>query len=149
MYLPSSGPLTAREYKERLTTSEGTITLALPRAGVLACVCVCLGVGGCVPGCVCVCLGVGVGMCVCLGGSGCCVCVWVCMGVGVWLKVCVCVCGRLQVWVAGLVCGCGADPDPPKPCRLHGALCLCVTARLLPRLAGQGQPGLLLCAHLF
>lgn len=33
VYLPSSGPLTAREYKERLTTSEGTQTLSLPRAG--------------------------------------------------------------------------------------------------------------------
>lgn len=33
VYLPSTGPLTAKEYKERLTTSEGTQTVYLPGAG--------------------------------------------------------------------------------------------------------------------
>ncbi len=33
VYLPSTGPLTAKEYKERLTTSDGTQTVHLPQSG--------------------------------------------------------------------------------------------------------------------
>jgi hypothetical protein len=32
LYLPSTGPLTAKEYKERLVTSEGTQTVYLPES---------------------------------------------------------------------------------------------------------------------
>lgn len=32
LYLPSTGPLTAKEYKERLTTSDGTQTVYLPES---------------------------------------------------------------------------------------------------------------------
>jgi hypothetical protein len=32
LYLPSTGPLTAKEYKERLTTSDGTRTVFLPES---------------------------------------------------------------------------------------------------------------------
>lgn len=33
VYLPSTGPLTAKEYKERLTSSEGTQSVHLPESG--------------------------------------------------------------------------------------------------------------------